>query len=155
MSALRCWSACGRCGKIGIQQREGIAQTLFQYHLPVVGALRAKCIGGKVRTVSDVPTEAIQPCQGGLFDVGFCEGGQGVSISAAWISFNDRPSASFHSVRPLLFLPNRTPAAVEGEVKDVVLDEAVRGARIFKKLLIQQRLPQIGKIGVGSKQPRS
>ena len=86
--------------------------------LSVVGALRAKCIGGKVRTVSDVPTEAIQPCQGGLFDVGFCEGGQGVSISAAWISFNDRPSASFHSVRPLLFLPNRTPAAVEGEVKE-------------------------------------
>ena len=116
--------------------------------LPVVGALRAKCIGGKVRTVSDVPTEALQPCQGGLFDVGFCEDGQGVSTSAAWISFNDRPSASFHSLRPLLGLPNRTPAAVEGEVKVWFLTRQYVVPVSLKISSIQQRLPQIGKKGV-------
>ena len=46
----------------------------------------------------------------------FSVSGYGASRAASWISFNDVPSLSFQSTRPLLLLPSRAPDAVEGDL---------------------------------------
>ena len=102
---------------VGFKSREGSAHPLLQHHLPIVSALGVGRVRGDVWPVGNLPTEVCKPVEDGMFDVVFGDGGHGVSTSAPWISFNDRLSASFHSARPFADLPNRTPAAVEGEVK--------------------------------------
>ena len=65
-------------GKVRVQLREGIAQALGQHHLLVAVPLGARRIGRNIRPVRHLPAETRQPGEGGLFYIGFSDGGHGV-----------------------------------------------------------------------------
>src|SRR5207245_7838708 len=60
-------------GQTAVELREGVAQALFQYDLPVVAALSGALTGRDLGTVPDRPADALEPGEGGVFDDGFCE----------------------------------------------------------------------------------
>ena len=61
-------------GEIGVEKCDGVAQPPFQNHLAVVGSLSSGRSRRDVRAVGNLPAEAGQPSQGGLFNVGFGDG---------------------------------------------------------------------------------
>ena len=65
--------------KIGVEAGEGIAETLGQYDIAVIGALSVRRAGRDVRAVGHTPAEVVQPSQGRLLDIAFGEGGHGAS----------------------------------------------------------------------------
>ena len=105
-------------GKIRVEPGEGIAQALFQEAPPRSRSARRLVVSGAMLG----PWSMFQPrlfnqARAASSTVDSVMAVKVFATSSSWISFNDRLLASFHSVRPLLALPNRTPAAVEGEVK--------------------------------------
>ena len=76
----------------GVAFGQGILQAQFQDYLPVVGTLSAECIRSDVGTMGDVPTEAFEPVESGFLDVGFGDGGHGVSQGLT--TFTSKPSKS-------------------------------------------------------------
>ena len=65
-------------GQAGVEPGEGIAQTLCQYHVTVIGALGARCAGGDVGAVGGAPAGIRQPGQGRGFNVRFGDGAHAV-----------------------------------------------------------------------------
>ena len=64
-------------GQGGVELGQGVPQPPLQDHLAVVGPLGVGRVGSDVGAVGDLPAEALQPGQRGLFDVGLGDGGHG------------------------------------------------------------------------------
>ena len=67
----------GGGGQGGVELGQRVPQPALQHHLAVVVALGGGRAGRDVRAVGDAPALGSQPAEGGVFDVGFGEGGHG------------------------------------------------------------------------------
>ena len=68
----------GGGGQGGVELGERVSQPPLQHHLGVVVALAGGRAGGDVGAVGHAPALGGEPAEGGVFDIGFCEGGHAV-----------------------------------------------------------------------------
>src|SRR5436309_1482243 len=100
-----------------VQPRERLLEAALKNSLVIVLSLGRELARCDLRTMLDLPAQALEPGESGGLDDGLSESLAHALVWVSWMFFSVWPSVVFHSTRPFEDLPSRTPAAVEGEEK--------------------------------------